>query len=140
MSVLKNVRGPVWPLGFIKIVAPGTPVRITSLIDAGAVNAPGASNRSGATLEYTPSVNKIVFRGSKTAAHGMVNNANPVYVVMGSAADARDDPGRIVAVVTPGTTVEIIASPLVKNVFNLYDFYVDGDSADDGLLVTAYIF
>lgn len=144
-TVLKDLNGPDWPLGLILVATPGTPVQITSLVDATGVNDP-ATNTPGTAgaNEYTVRANQIIFQGFKAgASHGLANNTGNVYVVRfaakGAGSGNRDDPGVIVACITTGTTFRLEASAQNRDVFSPYRYYIDADNASDGALVTLII-
>lgn len=138
MSVLYDPHGPDWPLGFIEVLVPGTPVRFTSLIDPTDLNAPENSNRIGATFEYTPRFQQVMIQGFKPAAHGMQPNAGYVYVVRKGG--DHDDYGTIVKVIAPSETFYLASAPVVKDVFSPYRYYIDADNANDGALITGLVF
>jgi hypothetical protein len=138
MTVLRDIHGPCWPIGFIEVVLPGTPVKLTSLIDPADTDAPGTPTAAG-SLEYTTRFNQILFQGMRPSKiSGMVPNLRNVYIVR--AGGNRDDYGTIVLVVAPGQTVVLSAAPTTKDVFSLYRYWVDGDQDNDGVLVLGLIF
>lgn len=151
-SVQLDIYGPDWPLGFIKVVTPGTPVNIMSLVDASSVNAPNTLDPSvpavAGQYEYSPSVYQIQFQALKPgASHGTQVNAGNVYIVrqgVGSGSGNRDDSGAIIATLTPGTTTattiyNFVTAPSNKNTFSPYRYYIDADNANDGAYVTLFI-
>ena len=143
-SVNQDRHGPDWPLGFIAVVTPGTPVGLTSLVDPSDVNDPEkpTPGTSGAA-EYTTRAQQIIFQSFKPgAAHGVVNNTGNIYIVRDLAAGGsgnRDDYGGIVAILTPGQTFVLASAPLDRNVFNPDRYAVDADNAGDGVFVTLII-
>jgi hypothetical protein len=138
MTVLKDINGPDWPAGYIEVVMAGTPVRLTSLIDAGNINAPESPTVPGA-LEYTPRYQQLIFQGVHPGKMGgMTPNTRNVYIVRDHG--DRDDYGTIVAVIAPGQTLIISAAPMVENKLSLYRYWVDGDHDNEGVLVTGLIF
>ena len=67
-SVQIDPQGPDWPLGFIKVVTPGTPVGIMSVVDPPpALNDPSVATptsfAAGPSAEYTARAQHIVFQG-----------------------------------------------------------------------------
>jgi len=132
-SILIDPNGPDWPLGFIEVITPGTPVQVTSLVDPTNTYDP-ASTKS----EYTRRVNQMMFQGYTPDTHGMKPNAGYVYIVRKGG--SRDDPGTIVKVLAPGETFFLAPTPMVRDVFSPYRYYIDGDNAGDGALVTCLIF
>src|SRR6266478_619440 len=108
-SINRDKQGPDWPLGFISIVTPGTPVGIMSLVDSTLANDPGklVPGTVGAD-EYSVRAQQIMFQGLKPGvAHGMQNNTGNVYIVRKAVSPGtgnRDDQGAIVFVLQPGQT------------------------------------
>lgn len=140
-SVQKDRQGPDWPLGAIAVAAPGTPVRITSLVDSTNVNAPETAT-STSSDEYSPLCQQIMFQGFKSnAGTGLVPNTGNVYVMRLGVAGAgnRTDFGSMVAVLLPGQTVFIASSARNRDTFSPYRYYLDADNAADGALVTAFV-
>jgi hypothetical protein len=137
MSVLQDPHGPDWPLGFIKVLAPGTPVSIMSLVDPAGVNAPGAAT-SATSDEYSRRCQQIMFQGWQPDTHGMKLNTKNVYIMRAGA--NYDDPGAMVAVLAPGQTLFLASAPVVVDVFSPYQFFLDADVKDEGALVTLFIF
>lgn len=139
VTVVQDVHGPDWPLGFIAVVTPGIPVQLTSLVDPTNLNDPGSSNRTGLTREYTSRCQQLIIQAIKPGvAHGMVDNTGYVYIVRKSG--SRDDPGQMIKRLSPSETFFLASAPLVKDVFSPYRYYVDGDTAGDGVIVTLLIF
>jgi hypothetical protein len=144
-SVHKDKQGPDWPLGSIVVTAPGTPVSIMSLVDPGSVNAPESPTPGtvGAD-EYTAVAQQIVIGGFKAGAGPpkLASNVGNVYLVRKPLAGAggSGDVGTIVLTVPPGTTAVLGSAALVRNVFNLYRYFIDADNANDAAQVTALIF
>src|SRR2546429_5084946 len=104
-SILQDKQGPDWPVGFIKVVTPGHPVGLMSVVDASSVEAPEAAT-SSTSDEYTVRAQQIMFQAFKPGAtHGTQNNAGNVYIIRkgdGTGSANRDDMGNIVATLTPG--------------------------------------
>ncbi len=141
-SVQKDRQGPDWPLGLIIVVTPGTPVNIMSLVDPSLVNDPAAAT-SSTSDEYTPRCQQITFQAyNGSAAHGLTPNTGNIYICRKGVQGAgnRDDFGSITEVLTPGQTLSLGSSALVKNAFSPYRYSIDADTASDGCLVTLYIF
>lgn len=145
VTILKDKQGPVWPLGLITVVTPGIQVNIMSLVDPTNINAPETPTpgTSGAD-EYTSRAQQILFQSYKAGVGTLLapNTASKlVYVVRkptpgnGGVADT----GVIVAALSPGQTFVLGSAPLDRNVFNLYEYFIDADSAGDGMQVTAII-
>jgi hypothetical protein len=143
LSVYQDKQGPDWPLGFIKVATPGTPVELMSLVDPTGVNDPNAVT-SSTSDEYTPRCQQIQIQAFKPGAtHGMQLNAGNVYIVRddgaGGGSGNRDDPGAIVTILAPGQTYFLASAPVNRNVFSPYRYSVDADNANDGVLVTLII-
>ena len=141
LQVFKDRQGPIWPLGQIAVATPGVPVSIMSLVDSAFVNAP-ESPTSTTSDEYTARAQAILFMPFKAGA-GTILAANTasklVYVVRKPLVGVSDSGGVIIAL-RPGDPIFILkAAALNLNVFNLYEFYIDADTAADGMQVTALI-
>jgi hypothetical protein len=140
-SVHLDKQGPIWPLGNIIVPTPGTPVRITNLVDAVAVNAPEAAT-SSTSDEYTCRAQQIIFEAGKGGgATKLAANAGNVYVVKKalSGAGGVGDVGTVIKTLKPGESFYLGSAAFSRNVFNLYAFYIDADTAGDGCQVTAII-
>jgi len=143
-SVQKNKYGPFWPQGCILVPTPGTPVRLTSLIDPNSVNAPEAATSSTAD-EYTPAFHTIFLQGYTTNGapgnHGLVPNSGNIYVIIkgGAGSNNRDDSGSILYVLGPGLNLFLNAAELNLNAFNPYQFWFDADTANDGVLAVGVV-
>jgi len=143
-SVLKDIVGPDWPLGFISVATPGTPVSIMSLVDATNVNDP--STASGTTsLEYTILAQQIIFQAGRLgASHGTAPSTGNVYLVRypsrGAGSGNRDDPGCIIWTFPTGQSNLFLSSaPLDRNKYSPYRYYIDADNAGDGVFATLLI-
>jgi len=140
-SILNDRQGPDWPLGFIKVVTPGTPVSIMSLVDPNNYNAPNTPTSANSN-EYTVRAQQIMFMGWKPGAStGWVANAGNIYVLRkGSGSSNYADSGVLVQVVAPGTSFYLASAPQVTDVFGPYRYYIDADNANDGCQVCLLIF
>jgi hypothetical protein len=144
-SVQKDVAGPDWPLGFIAVATPGTPVGIMSLVDPSGVNDPATPTPGTAgAAEYSSRAYQIQFQGFKPggAKGGFIFNAGFVYVVrrpVGAGSGGHGDAGCIVAILGPGDTYFLDAAPTNRNVWSPYRYSIDADNAGDGALVTLVI-
>lgn len=140
-SVHQDRQGPVWPLGNVAVPTPGTYVSIMSLVDSTYVNAP--ETPTGANVnEYTNRAQQILFQGFKAGAAPpkLATNTGNVYVVrVPQGSGGRSDVGTVIAVIPPGGSFILGSAALVRNVFNLYEYYIDADTAADGCQVTAII-
>jgi len=141
-SVHQSIHGSVWPLGNIVVPTPGTPVRITNLVDSAAVNAPESAT-SATSDEYTRRAQQIIFQAYKAGAAPpkLALNTGNIYIIKKALAGAGGvgDVGTVVVVLQPGQTFTLGSAPLDRNVFNLYDYYVDADTANDACQVMAII-
>lgn len=148
-SVLQDPQGSDWPLGNIVVTAPGTPVRITSLVDSSAVNAPEtpttttafpAGGQSSTADEFTRVAQQIIFQAFKAGAGPpkLALNTGNIYIVRKGGTGVADI-GIVVAVLTPGQTFVLGSSAMVRNVFSLYRYFIDADTANDACQVTAII-
>jgi hypothetical protein len=140
-SIMKDRQGPDWPLGMIVVTSPGTPVRVTSLVDPNNYNAPETATTTNAD-EYSPICQQIMFQGFKAgASHGVANNSGNVYIMRVGVQGAgnRDDYGALVAVLTPGQTIFLASAPRNRDTFSPYRYYVDADNASDAAIVTLIV-
>lgn len=148
-SIQKDFRGPDWPLGFIQVAVPRTPVSIMSLVDPNSVNAPNAPQPpvavggivtpSAGVFAYTPRGYRLIFQAFKPgAANGTQVNTGYVYVVRAGnlGAGNSNDYGSILYTLTPGQSWELIAGYGGDNMLNPYRYSIDGDTAGDGAFVT----
>jgi hypothetical protein len=141
ISVHKDPQGPDWPLGNIAVPTTGTPVSIMNLVDSAQSNAPETAT-SGLTDEYTRRAQQIIFQAYKAGAAPpkFAANAGNVYVVRKSiGAGGQNDVGTVIACLTPGQTFILGSAALNRNVYNLYRYFIDADTANDGCQVTAII-
>lgn len=146
-SVHQDKQGPLWPLGNIPVPTPGTPVNIMSLVDATLRDAPETLNPSATGVpgaEYTNRAYAIIFQGFKAGAAPpkLAANTGVVYVVKKnlSGAGGQGDVGTVIAAIRATDPPFILYSaPLNRNSFNLYEFFIDADTANDGCQVTAVI-
>jgi hypothetical protein len=146
VTVHKDKQGPVWPLGQIAVATPGTQVSIMSLVDPSSVNAPEtATPGTVGSDEYTCRAYAIIFMPFK-AGSGTILAANTsnklVYVVRKPTAGngGTADTGVVVIALRPGDPPFVLTgAALNRNMFNLYEFFIDADSAGDGMQVTALI-
>lgn len=138
-SVQRDKNGPDWPLGSIAVPTPGTPVEITSLIDATGTDA------SSPTIdtEYPTRFATIEFQGFKSnAGTGAVPNTGNIYIVrkgVGAGSGNRTDFGSIVAIVAPGQTYQLPLMALSVNMYNPYRYFIDADNANDAAQVTGFV-
>lgn len=150
-SVHQDRSGPVWPLGNILVPVPGTPVNIMSLVDAGNVNAPespvppaavGGVVPANTGNEYPPRAQQILFQAFKSGgATRLAVNTGNIYIVKKALAGAggTTDVGTVLIVLTPGQTFSLGSAALNRNVFNPYEYFIDADTANDGMQVTLII-
>lgn len=126
MTVAKNRFGGPWPLGFIAVTVPGTPVCINSLVDPS-----GIFTSTSTTTEYSDAVAKIEFTAPAT-------NAGPIYIV--TKGGSKSDTGSILATLTPGSPTYVVPSvPNNMNTLGIEQYYVDADNPNDGAQVTAFV-
>lgn len=144
-TVMQDPQGPIWPLGNIVVPTPGTYVSIMSLVDAAFANAPETPTpgTTGAG-EYTRRAMTVVFQGFKAGAAPpkLAANSGVVYVVRKpiSGSGAPNDVGVVIAAIRASDPPFVLPfSALDRNTYNLYEFYIDADTANDGAQVTAFI-
>ena len=148
LTIKLDKQGPLWPLGFIKVASPGTPVNIMSLVDPSVLNDPGASNVAVAGAdEYAWRCTQVVILAVKPGAlpPGVAVNTGNVYVLKRGAnnggAGTRNDAGMILAAIPTGTAtvfpplVLLPPIPLDRTWINPYDILIDADTANDGVFV-----
>jgi hypothetical protein len=142
-SVHQDRQGPVWPLGSILVPTPGTPVNIMSLVDPTSINAPETPTPGTAGAnEYTNRAQQVIFQAFKSGgATRLAANAGNIYIIKKPLAGAggTGDVGTVLWVLTPGQTWSLGSAALNRNVFNLYEYFIDADSVNDGAQVTAII-
>lgn len=140
-TVHQDVYGPDWPLGFIEVVAAGTAVRLTSLVDPTAVDAPETPTEGVAAARRTsPRVRQLIVQAVKPGfkGSGLVDNAGYVYIVRYGG--NKDDSGTIIKRLYPGDTCEIPPTGIAGHTaFSPYRYAVDADNSGDGVLVTAFL-
>ena len=141
-SVHKSRQGPLWPLGSIANVTPGTPVNLMSLVDSTSVNAPQtATPGTAGANEFTVKCNQIIIQGVKAnGTTGLTNNTGNIYLILkGNGTNNRTDFGCIICQIAPGQTL-ILAPPAMNvEVFNPYLLWLDADNAGDAGQVTLVI-
>jgi hypothetical protein len=144
-SVHKDKQGPIWPLGNIAVPTPGTYVSIMSLVDSGFTGAPEtATPGTAGAAEYTNRAYAIIFQGFKAGAAPpkLAANTGVIYIVKTpiAAAGGVADVGTVIAAIRPTDPPFILTSaPLNRNTLNLYEYYIDADTAADGCQVVAII-
>lgn len=150
-SIQLDYDGPDWPLGFIKVLVPGTPVNIMFNVDPNSVNSPnspqppfavgGIVTPPAGVYSYTVRCQQILFQALMPDVHGTQPNIGNIYVVRKgvSGTGNRDDLGSIVATLSPGGVWNLASAPLNNNVFSPYRYSIDADNANDGCFVTLFI-
>ncbi len=139
-TIQKDIHGPDWPIGFINVTTPGTPVGFMINVDPNAYNAP--ETPTGAfSYEYTIRAEEIMVQAYKPAAHGTQNTTGNIYIVRRGVAGGgnRDDTGSIVATLVPGQTLFFTAAAVNRNVWNPYRYFVDADNSGDGAFITLIV-
>ena len=141
-SVYQSRTGTVWPLGYIAVPTPGTPVCIMHNVDASNNNAPGTASNSS-TSEYATVVRALAIQGYHPGANnnGMVANVGNIYLMMrpvGSGTGNRSDTGAMLKVIPPGQDLFFPIDPTGQSAHDPYSYFLDGDNSTEGALVTAY--
>jgi hypothetical protein len=145
---MQDPQGVDWPLGFIQVVTPGTPVNLMSLVDPGNNNAPGTPTGPGlpARAEYTPTCHKIFVQAVVPANNGgMQLTQGNVYVLRAlgpgnqnsGGPGNRSDPGAMVACLFPGGFFTLPAQEFDGPTISPYRYTIDADVATDGVLAVA---
>jgi len=140
-SIQRDVNGPDWPLGFIGVTTPGTPVGFMSVVDPTSDNAPGTPTNS-TNYPTTIRAEEIMIQAFKPAASGTQFNTGNIYIVRrgaGGGSGNRDDTGSIVATLTPGQTLFFTAAAVNVNVWSPYRYSVDADNPGDGAFITLIV-
>jgi hypothetical protein len=141
-SVHQDIHGPIWPLGNIPVPTPGTYVNIMNNVDPTLVDSP-ESPTSATSDEYTVRCQQIIFEAGKAGAAPpkIAANTGNVYIVRKPIAGAGgvSDTGTVVKTIAPGQTFILGSAALNRNVFSPYEFFVDADTAGDGVTVTLVI-
>lgn len=147
-SVIQDPTGVDWPLGFISIATPGTPVNLMVNVDPTSANAPGHPQGPGslpAGPEFTPRCHRIQLQGfHPSGTTGMIANTKNAYVMrapgpnnqFAGGAGNYNDPGAIVAIVPAGQTIYIPALETDQASISPYRYTLDADVASEGALVT----
>lgn len=144
-TVLLDRQGPDWPLGYVNVTTAGTPVRITTNIDANNTNAPETASNA-TTNEYTPTFQQMMFQGFKPAAanNGAIVNTGNVYILRnaanGSGSGNKTDFGVYVAILQPGQTLFLASGATVNDVWSPYRYALDSDSNNEGAFITGLRF
>lgn len=134
-SVQLDRNGPDWPLGFVAVATPGTPVSImTNIVNGGT----WVTNS-----EYDIRMCQILFDAHKpNGSAGTVANTGNVYLVrvgVGAGLGNRTDYGSIIYTIPPGANSYFPLVAAVRNVYSPFRYYVDADNAGDGVQVTGFI-
>ena len=143
-SVQKNPQGPLWALGNIVVVTPGTQVSIMSLVDPSLIQAPEIPTTYGGLVqEYTVRAQQISFQAFKAggAPPKLTPNTGNIYIIAKPLAGAGGvaDVGTVLWVLTPGQTWNLGSSARNNNVYSPYEIFVDADTAADAVQVTLNI-
>ena len=135
-TVIQDFSGPDIPLGAVLVPTPGTPVQLTFTIDPTGLYAPDKSNISGGKLYPPLRFQQIIFYAyilnPAGGAHGMIKNTGRVYIHRKGG--SRDDTGLVVAILEPGATFFLASAPKIGDTFSPYRYWIDSDSANDGVI------
>ena len=146
-TVVQNPQGITWPLGFISVATPGTPVGIMSLVDPNNNNAPGTPTGRGSGVgEYTPVCHKIWFQACRVGNNNVAitPSTGNVYILManqnaanGTGPGNRSDTGVVLGILNNQLGFEQIPSMEFEGpTISPYAYAIDADNAGDGVLVT----
>lgn len=134
MAAIVDYNGPDVPLGWVGVVAAGTPVQLTSVIDPGGTLAPEVSNRTAGMLYPPFRFQQLILTGMKPkGGGGAENNTGNVYIVR--AGYTRADLDGVVAIIAAGQTFFLASSTQITDTWNPYRYWVDADNAGDGVYV-----
>lgn len=147
-SVIQDFYGVDWPLGFVNVATPGTPVSLMANVDPTAKMAPPQvvvpGTPVGGATEYTPRCHRIQLQGFHQAGTGLTTNTKNAYVMRTPGPNNQTsggpanytDAGAMVAVVAPGATLYIPALEVDAETISPYRYTLDADVAGEGALVT----
>ncbi len=139
-SVITSRNLPTWPLGFIAVPTPGTPVGLMSLVDANNTMAPNyvpAPGHEGS--EYTPRFRSIQFQGQGNNAAVTPNTGNVYIIQPGNGSNNKSDLGAIVGTIYPNGTYSLPLSLGSAGMqLSPYSYKLDADVAGEGALVTGF--
>lgn len=146
-SILQDIHGPDWPLGFIEVITPGLPVGIMSLVDPAGINDPSTPTPLAGVLPahlklFTVRAQQVWFQARKPNTHGTKQNSGNIYIVRepdGSGDGNRDDTGVILYTLEPGQTLFLASAPVNNDVYSPYRYRIDADVSGDGAFVTLII-
>ena len=123
---------PVWPIGAVQVVTPGT---LVGLLDAYAQfkASAAAQNAQGLVPGQTAyKCHKVTF---------VVDPANKGFTYVGRKAFNRTTRAGLIMLFPPGSAVSVfswdLVSPGGRNDLVPEEYYVDADNANDQLIVTA---
>lgn len=128
---------PIWPLGAVKVVTPGTLVGLLDGFTNRKTSAGSVISAGGRT--FIPGtgpvqVNKINF---------LVDPANVGLTYLGRKNFVRGTRVGLVMIFPPGSSLSVyqwdLVTPGGKNDIKPEDYYVDADNANDQLIVTCYM-
>lgn len=140
----KLPMSPVWPLGWCKVVTPGTKLSLLQLAD---VNYPGAlANLKSAQGQWGAKVYQILFAvpGSASApAQIAAGNVGTVYFGTSNMNRAAAT-GLGIILPMPKQAANAVGfytwtNPSPNNEFRLEDYFLDADNASDGAFVTVWV-
>jgi hypothetical protein len=145
-SIHRERSSPDWPLGYINVPTPGTPVNIMSLVDPAGNDDPATpSTYAGpAGQGKTPTCSAVTFQGYQPDAGNSTwtPNSDLVFVMRkgtGTNSGNRTDTGSVVAILPPGGSVTLPESggePITS--FSPYRYWLDAVSANDGANVVLF--
>jgi hypothetical protein len=138
-SILSARSGPLWPLGFIKVVTAGTPVNIMSVVDPTGLGNPNTPCTPGSAVpEYGFRAQQIILWGYQpSTGPAYIPNTGNVYVLLApdkNGSGNASDTGVLVAIIQPGTWFDLASAPTVSNKFGPYSFFIDADNDEDGVM------
>lgn len=145
LSVFQDPQGIEWPIGFVAVATPGTPVNLMVNVDPSNNNAPGRATSANSS-EYTPRAHKIFIQGYHPGANnnGMVVNAGNVYVMRSlgpqnqnsGGPQNRSDSGAMVMIIGPGGGGTLLDMEMTGATISPYKYSLDADVAGEGALIT----
>ena len=140
-SILQDRSGSNWPLGFVEVVTPGTPVSLMVNVDPNNYDAPETPTNGLGGQRPTPTCNQIILHGYKPNAggHGVKPNTGRVYILRKATVAGSgnyDDMGIIVGVIEPGGGAYNLPSSGGMPITSLspFQFRLDADVAGEGAI------
>ncbi len=118
------------PLGNVLVATPGTPVQITSTLQA---TAAGSGNIVGSATDIVPC--KMVSISASPITHTGTGNTGRLY--LGTRTMVKATLAGVIAIIYPGQTIPITVGDSV-NPLDANTLWIDADTAGDGFFGSLY--